>query len=437
MSMNKMQKNGCYILLLIAALLVIFTAIPSSEVQIRKDFHHSYVAAHALVSGAPLYEGDHRVYIYPPLYAFLLTPITHFPESVAHGIWIGVSVLLLAIVSVLGLRILQFGFQIKCTPWQAIGACSLTVLLMHTQMLYEFREGQNDILILLGFTLALYWLQRRPRIAGIALGLITDIKYQALVMLPFFLFRARFRTIVGLLLGILAGAFIPAMMIGWRLNLTYLQTALHGFANMAAPAPSANLAVSHMPSILWESNCSITSALARLFYHHGWSIQSALICALILAVLVFFLIRHSFQKNGIPFIWRRPFANPQQETALMTLEWQAVLVCMLVFSPECIRRHLILAYHLNLLAVLLFFFPRPQVRRWPILLAIAFSQLAEMHIALTRTLTSDIVGLPGLGYLIFLLIMIPNILNYYQNLYRSQPVTEPAGENHLLIQVNK
>lgn len=436
--MNNSAKalNICYILLLIAALLIIFTAIPSNEVQVRKDFHLFYTAAHVLLLKGPLYAGDHHTYIYPPLFAFLLTPLVHFSETWAHGIWIGMNIGFLTIISWLGLKILQTGFQIKCSPWQAIAACSLTVLLMHSQMLYEFREGQNDILILLGFTLALYWLQRWPRLAGMVLGLISDIKYQALVMLPFFLFRARWRAIAGILLGVLAGALIPALLVGWRLNLTYLQTALRGFANMASPISATDLAVSKVPSILWEPNCSITSALARLFYHQGWAIHNALICALVLATLVFWLIRRIFQQHGIAFIWRKPLANPQQETALMALEWQIVLVVMLVFSPECLRRHLILTYHLTLLAVLLFCFPRPQLKRWPILVAIACSQLAEMHIALSQTFTSDSLGLPGLGYLVFLLIMIPSTLSYYQNLYPGQPVTQLVDQDELSVAKN-
>ena len=58
------------------------------------------------------------------------------------------NVVLLISISVFVFRILQSAFKIHCTRWQAVGACSLTMLFMHTQMIFEFKECQNDLLVL-------------------------------------------------------------------------------------------------------------------------------------------------------------------------------------------------------------------------------------------------------------------------------------------------
>ena len=211
-------SNFWNILFLIAAVFVIFLAVKSDVFQTNEDFHHFYVAAHALLSGKPLYTEDGQAYIYPPFYAFLLTPLTFFSEVTARWICLSINTLLIGLISFLGFRILARGLKLSFTLWQAVGTCSLALLLTRDPLFHEFAQCQDDVLILFGFTVALYCLDRKPVIAGVILGLIADIKYQSLFFLPFLIFRARWLAVIGLIIGIVAGLFLPALMVGWRLN---------------------------------------------------------------------------------------------------------------------------------------------------------------------------------------------------------------------------
>ena len=65
------QQNWIYGLLLMAAIIMIYASIPSSTTYIHNDFHYSFEAAKALLSGSPLYDVDGQpLYLYS-LFCFL------------------------------------------------------------------------------------------------------------------------------------------------------------------------------------------------------------------------------------------------------------------------------------------------------------------------------------------------------------------------------
>ena len=437
---NPPLKNCWHILLVIAGILFILLAVSIDLHRLfilhdRHDFEIFYDAARTLIQGGNLYQIDHGAYIYPPFFAFILTPLGHLSPKFAHVIWMCVNIGLTVLILILGFRILASGFKLIFSRWQAAGACALALLLSQDQILREFGQCQNDLLILAGFTLALYWLDRKPLIAGALLGLITDIKYQALFFLPFLLFRARWRTTIGILAGILIGALLPALMIGWSRNLEYLQIALRGLLNLNA----STLATDHaaIPTILWTGNVSISSGLARIFVMLNWSINDALILTLLIASVSFYFLWWSFKSRGVTFIWRTPhtFKNPQQEKAIINLEWCTLLVCMLVFSPECARRHMVLLLNVNLLAAVMLLFPRQHVKRWPVLVAIIIAQLGQFRFGFFPGFpTGDFVGLPGWSFLVFMFILINNALAYYRDVYPAAHITKPTphpGKNSI------
>ena len=140
------------------------------------------------------------------------------------------------------------------------------MLLTQDQIHWELVWNENDLLILAGFALALYWLDKKPFIAGASLGLTATIKYQGLCFLPFLIFRARWRVVMGLIAGTAAGAFLPALMIGWDRNLQYLMIALRGIANMTRLTHSPLDYAAHVPSVTWGANISVSSSMLRIFH---------------------------------------------------------------------------------------------------------------------------------------------------------------------------
>jgi|GEM_PF-6180113 len=328
------------------------------------DFFHFYQAARALIEDTHLYKSGNGGYIYPPFFAFMLTPLGFLSERSACLIWQIINIILLIPIFFLGFRILTSAFQLKPTTWQALGICSLTFLLSYHEFWWEYKWVQNDLLILAGFMLSLFWMDRKPDLAGFILGILANIKYQALFFLPYLLFRGRWRMSIGLILGIITASLLPALLIGWDQNLNYLVIALRGILNMPGPDHLTRDYAARVPDMLWRSNMSITSGLARVFVDHGLSKTDALLVVLGIACILLLILWKIFNHQGIGFIWRNSsLLQAQKEKALINLEWGVLLLCMLILSPQCIMRHLILLIYFNLMAVLMLFFPRTDIKK--------------------------------------------------------------------------
>ena len=198
----------------------------------KNDFVIFYQAAQALRWGNDPYLASKGWYVYPPFLAFILTPLTHFSEKYACLIWQSLNVCLLIGNFILGFRVLASAFQLKFNRWQALGACSLALLLCHQEIWQEFKWAQDDFYLLVGVALGLFWMDSKPYRAGACLGIAAIIKYQSIFFLPFLLFRARWRMVIGMTMGIVAGALLPALNVGWHHNLEYLAIALKGIVNM-------------------------------------------------------------------------------------------------------------------------------------------------------------------------------------------------------------
>ncbi len=419
------DKRWNYLLIFLAAGIILFEAggnIYDLFIKARPhDFHKSYLAMKAMISGKHLYESGSGGYIYPPFYAFILTPLGGFSEKIIHLTWLAVNLALFPIILILGFRVLASGFQLNVSRWQAAGACALAVLLSQDQIHWELLENQNDLLILAGFALALYWLDKKPFMAGAGLGLTAAIKYQSLFFLPFLILGKRWRMVAGLMTGVTLGAFLPALMIGWDRNLEYWGIALRGMGNITSLTQLPVDYAARVPLVTWERNVSIGSSIIRMFLDHGWPKINAYILLAGIAGFTFFLLKRMFQKDGIAFIWRTPgtFTNPQQEKMIVTLEWAALLICMLAFAPQGIKRHLILLLNVNLLTAVMILFPRPGVPRWPLVVSTLIIQLVFLCRFPWRAFShlGKYIGLPYWGYLLFLPILIGAGLAYYRKIY--------------------
>lgn len=405
-----LQDRWNAVLLIMAVAVMIVALLKGGFHSFHNDFSTAFASAQILKSGGPLYEQG-SWYVYPPLYAFLITPLTFFSLVTARWIWVIINIPLIGIIAVLAYRTWSFGFKLQATRWQIIGACALTVLLMQDLILHVFRDAQNDLFIVLGFTLAFYWLERKPLTAGLILGLIVMIKYQALLLLPWLILRARWRILLGIAVGIAIGALLPALMVGWHRNLEYLQIALRIPVHIISH-PSTDDSMLEFHSIFWLDSLSISNGLARVFQFMGWPIQGAFICVLILAGTIFFFLWKTWQKNGIPFIWRPPLVlDPKQEAVILPLEANLILLCMLIFSPNASWRHFTILFSFNLFAVLMILLPQFSVKRWPLVVAMVVMQLFQLKLAFSFPIPiGQFLGLLGWAYFIFLFVVTKSAL---------------------------
>jgi Glycosyltransferase family 87 len=395
------------------------------------DFSNLFHAAYALKIGTDPYQFTHGYYFYPPFLAFIFLPLTAFSIKTACLIWQVVNFSLILLILILSFRIITSRFQIKYTGWQAAGACSLALLLCYHELWWEIKWAQFDLLILAGFTISLYWLDRKPYVAGIILGIITFIKYQPIVFIPYFICRARLKLIMGILAGIMLGMFLPICKLGWQQNFKYLKIAIAGFIQM----PGENILnpnyLAKVPQVTWSGNISVTSGLTRVFLDHGLSKHNAFLIVFLIAVFTFLLLWKIFRHYKISFVWRKPGSiAPLKEKAVMTLEYFLLMLSMLIFSPQCTMRHLVMLMNVHLLAVILLLFPRQNVKRWPLLLGVLcyqFGKLFDDLVAHPLHLTWSYFGGPAWCLLIFLPLLVFNGLSYIRDVFQESSLVESSS----------
>ena len=303
--------------------------------------------------------------------------------------------------------------SIKLSLAESLAICSLAILLSYNQVRAVIRSGECDAVSLAGIAFGLYWLQRRPSLAGALLGITVLIKYQSICFLPLLLLRGRWRAALAMIAGIITASLLPALWVGWERNLEYLDMAFHGLTMTDTTLLSHAI---RLPPLDWWMNTSITNGLVRAFQDHGLPVSDALITASIIAFLAFLFLWWIFRHYGIPLLWRTPetLQNPQKESAIFYLECAALLTGMLAFSPQLLNRHLFILLNVQLLIGMMLLLPSQNVKRWPFILVFAI-QLVPLPNFFPWYLEWKHIGGPGWALLLFLVVMIWNGLAYYRD----------------------
>ncbi|HZC34483.1 MAG TPA: glycosyltransferase family 87 protein, partial [Chthoniobacterales bacterium] len=148
------------------------------------DFGHAYEASKALAAGADIYAGDSQHYIYPPLFALLLWPLTLVPLPAAAAMWLVLNGGLLAAGAWLAARAAASRLGYLARDDLIAQAAILGSLILLVEIHAEVHLGQSDGLIVFALVLALNCLDKRPIIAGLFLGLAGAVKYIALSYIP-------------------------------------------------------------------------------------------------------------------------------------------------------------------------------------------------------------------------------------------------------------
>jgi hypothetical protein len=393
------------------------------------DFRHFYYAARALLDGEDLYTSGTGGYLYPPLIAVLYTPVARLSYTAAQRVMLVVDAGLIVSGLLLAGRAILDRFAVPRSRAVWLGVAVLACLGDIDKVHNELQMFQTNALQLALFALALFWLDRRPTLAGVPLGAILNIKYLSLAMVPWLLIRRRWSTAVSTLASGLLFALLPAVPLmchalvhgvpdaavatrspttastapastapavetvdvqalpprtvtpgeavvyGWNQNLHYLSVAYGGLATMvgagsgtAGPTEQAN--VEDITNLL---SCSLTSAMARMAKFHDLPLSAGLAAAGGIAVVVVGAVLLMYRRWRVPpFAW--PTAGRQREQpwrAVIGMEFVAVLMGTLMFSPQTNSRHLCLATLLTTVAAALLVAGRPRVDRWPIAIAAA------------------------------------------------------------------
>jgi hypothetical protein len=329
------------------------------------DFQHFYFAARAMLAHQDLYSSGTGGYLYPPLIAFLYTPVARLSQTHAALVMLAVNCLISATALYLcaGEYLRRFSFQ--RTPPLLWSIVVLGLLVNADKVRGDLQMQQTNALMMLMFAIALCCLDRVPILAGVALGFILNIKYLSLGMLPYLIVRRRWMALAGFAAGAILFALLPAAIEGFPADLRDLRVSFGGLLHMVGVnAVAGNGATEHanVEDITAMFSMSITSAMARMTWA-GASMQLSLAYAAMIAVITLLVVVALYAREGSPFlIW--PSAKEQcQEPwrALVALEWSGLIAAALVFSPQTNVRHLALVVFVTVPAAILLLPARRQL----------------------------------------------------------------------------
>jgi hypothetical protein len=335
------------------------------------DFEHFYLGAQALRDGTDLYASGVRGYIYPPLIAFLFTPLTFFSVQTAAWIMLVVNLALaLACTWVLSQEVV-WRLDIGGSFGHVIVVMALTTLLAAPKLRSELQMWQTNILLMTALVFALRVLDARPWLAGLLLGFAFNIKYLPIIFLPYLLLRRRHAAAAWFVAGIGVFGLMPALVSGWDANLANWSVALSGIAHLLGLSTVMPEAANVDPIGIGHS-ISITSGLSRLLGENAPPSHAMSIAACV-AIAVALALRHVYADRRKPlFAW--PAAQGQDAQpyrGMVVLEWAALMALALAFSPQTNPRHasMLMMAFAPLAAILCF--PSSKAARWPALAAAA------------------------------------------------------------------
>jgi alpha-1,2-mannosyltransferase len=202
-----------------------------------------------LMAGRPLYDsylhnpGDPTLrygFIYPPLFAILLLPLSFLPAAAAPLVWLIVTHAALATAFWLVFR--------RLAASRTVTLLAIAVTLAFYPLWVEGSQAQANLPILLAVTLGIVGISAGKPRSGIWLGLAAALKLTPALLIIWLLWERRFRAAAWMV-----GAF----------------SALTAVAALLRPADSLTYATKVLPILVagtaYYSNQSVAGLAARLF----------------------------------------------------------------------------------------------------------------------------------------------------------------------------
>ncbi len=319
-------------------------------------------AARAMRNGADIYASGAHGYVYPPLIAFLYQPLAMLNDraagTVALAVEAALSIFTLALVS----RVLVRRLLNRVDPLLAARAALFGAVCTADKIKGEFTHLETNVLMLLAFTAAMRWVDKRPWLCGLALGFAFNIKYLPVVLVPYLLLRRRWRATGWFAVWAVVFAALPALSMGGRADAMAWAQATGGLSKLFG----VDLGVAHaarVRAITDAVSISLTSGLARTV--HG---VPPLLAAAAVGVVACGGAVAVYVHNRFPLL-RWPSVQRQHEPpyrGLFTVEWIGLLLLMLTFSPFTNSRHLYMLLDVNIAAGVLLLGSAGRVSRWPL-----------------------------------------------------------------------
>ncbi len=341
-------RSAVFIMFFVLAAMAAWSYLASGR---EGDFQHFYDAARAVRFGENIYfyeeidagEDGLNWYIYMPMFALLLSPLAWLPFSIAGAVWAFVNAGLLMLSGYLIAREASRCFDAD-RPLTLWGGLLIGCLFMADKLRGEINLGQSDGLIMLSMVLGLVWMSRRPLLAGAALAVAVNIKFQGLIFLPYLLVMRRWKTAAAQLVTSVAIALAGSLVWGWKTNGEYLSICLGWFSSLFGLTEASESA--DLNPLEWHRSVSVPSVIERARLAYDLPEWLPVAGALGGALLAFALGWWLYISHGASlFEGRGRRADDELGGAnrpLVLLEWLGLIVAALAFGPQSTVRHFVI-----------------------------------------------------------------------------------------------
>lgn len=341
------------------------------------DFVHFHEAARALHDGRDPYESGSGGYIYPAFLAYAMQPLALLERPTAASLWLVVNTALLGCSIAWGAREMRRRLGEVEPRWLFPAAALLALALTADKVRAAIYLGQTDALMIACWVFALIFLDRKPTVAGFLIGIAGGVKYVALLAIPYFILRRRWRAAATATATFAGTLLLPALTVGWNTNLGYLGRAFAGLGRMVGAGGDASEAA-NIHGLAWPRSVSVTSALARGVETFGGGRGLVLAGVAVVALIVLAAAAWTYRHERIA-LWRRVADEPESRpprTGVVAVEWVGLAVAALAFSPQTTARHMVLLVLLHLLAAVVLMSPRVAADRFRVIGALVLMQAA-------------------------------------------------------------
>jgi Glycosyltransferase family 87 len=348
----------------IIAVLLITAATPAihdtwTGQKATEDFAADYGAAQAMWNGKDIYTATNGFYVYSPFLAFILQPLVAIPEHVASIVWVVFSVFIFFGAALLASKEITkrwcaAGEPVDVSlPWVI---ATIVLLLSYDKIHTDLRLGQTDCLMLLGFVCVLRWMDPKPWLAGLAVGVLANIKYFGLIFVPYFIIKRNYRAAVASVASFFLFIMLPSVEVGFNMAGTYAVKALGGLAKLIHIRPAVEGHGLQIEPASWDRSISFTSAIFRITDFNGLPEWLGAIFVIIAFAAVMGMIFFSSRPHGLVlFKSNTNGRDGAEQDAVATLEWSVAIMIAITFAPQITARHMVLTLLLYNVGIGIFF----------------------------------------------------------------------------------
>jgi hypothetical protein len=342
------------------------------------DFQAFYLAAQAARTGNDPYRAGTEMYIYPPMLAAWMAPLSLLPLPKAAWVWFALSLTATLVVLLMTCRIILQRLAVPSPPGTVVLLAGLTALVWMTTLRWEFEQGQTDWLMLAGICLALASLDKSPLRAGLALGFAINIKYLPLALVAYLIVRRRWREVIWSAVGTVVWSLAPALVYGWQANLRFLGEGLAGLAKLVGVQVPGQ--AGYVFPLTYDRSITLPSALGRWAEAHSLGLAVVIGLTALVAALIYCLgiVLYRLHDRRLLAPSTRPEESSAAAPGLQLLEFVCLLGWMLVFSPQAMMRHFFLVLPLVATALALALWSPTRGGQVLASLAVAFGALGTI-----------------------------------------------------------